>query len=60
VEAAEKFFAIQFPVNCIHDSEPWFCDGCKVVWEHAIGEAKVALRSALDALKEKDYESTDN
>ena len=52
VEAAEKFFAIQFPVNCIHDSEPWFCDGCKVVWEHAIGEAKVALRSALDALKE--------
>jgi len=37
----------QYPTECHHEEEPWYCDGCRHDWELAIAEWQKKREAAI-------------
>ena len=53
LEVVEKLIALELklPDECVHHSEPWYCDSCKVDLENQIRIQKVRVRNAITAYR---------
>lgn len=51
LEAVEKLIELKLPDECVHHSEPWYCDSCKVDLENQIRIQKVRVRNAITAYR---------
>lgn len=51
LEAVEKLIELKLPDVCVHHSEPWYCDSCKMELENKIRIQKVRVRDAITAYR---------
>ena len=51
LEAGEKLIELKLPDVCVHHSEPWYCDSCKMELENKIRIQKVRVRDAITAYR---------